>query len=86
MKLSKHACRRIQQRGMDKTVLEIIEAVGFRKYRNKSQQIFLKRRDALEIGSMIRRITDRVEKAAGTQMILDPSGSTLITAYKKESR
>lgn len=83
MKLSKHVCKRIQQRGMNKTVLEIIEAVVLPKYRNKSQQIFLKRRDALEIGSMIRRITDKVEKAAGTQIILDPTGSEVITAYRK---
>ncbi len=83
MKYSKHACKRIQQRGMDKTVLEIILAVGFEKYRNKSQQFFLKRRDAREIGSMFRWYADKVEKAAGIQMILDPSGSTLITAYKK---
>ena len=83
MKLSKHACKRIQQRGMDKIVLEIIEAVVLPKYSNKSQHIFLKRRDALEIGSMIRRCADKVEKAAGTQMILDPSGSEVITVYRK---
>jgi hypothetical protein len=84
MKMSRHAQKRLQQRGLDLTVLQIIEEVILPKYSNNSQQFFLKRRDVLEIGSMIRRIADKFEKSAGTKMIFDSSGSTLITVYRKK--
>lgn len=82
MKISRHAYQRLQQRSLDVRVLRIIEELVLPVYRNQSQQIFLKRKDAIEIAGTIRRLADRVEKAAGTQLILDPYGSTLITIYR----
>ena len=82
MKISRHAYQRLQQRSLDVKVVRIIEELVPPVYRNQSQQIFLKRKDAIEIAGTIRRLADKVEKAAGTQIILDPCGSTLITVYR----
>ena len=86
MRLTRHATKRLQQRGLDLAVLKIVEEVVIPEYCNQSQQLFFTRRKAVEIGSMIRRLADRVEKSAGIKMILDPSGSTLYTAYRLKNK
>ena len=85
MKITKHAAKRVQQRGLDIVVLRIIEELVSSKYNNQSQQIFFKRKDAMELGSFIRKIAERVEKHAGVQLVLDARDSELITAYRRRS-
>ena len=85
MQITKHASKRLQQRGLDITVLRIVEELVLSKYNNQSQQIFFKRKDAIEISSVLRKIAERVEKHAGVQLVLDESGSTLITVYRRRS-
>lgn len=83
MRTSQHAMKRIKQRGLNLQVLRIIEETVLSKYRNQSQQIFFKRKDASVISSEIRRLADKVEKSAGTTMVLDPSGLILVTVHRK---
>jgi hypothetical protein len=45
---------------------------------------YLKRKTAWEIARVLRKTADKVEKHSGTQMIIDSSGSTLITAYRRK--
>ena len=83
MKITKHAYKRIQQRGLDITVLRIVDELVLSRYKNQSQRIFLKRRDAIEISSVLRKTAEKVEKHAGLEIVLDDSGSTCITAYRR---
>ena len=85
MKITKHAYKRIQQRGMDIVALRIVEECGLSKFKNQSQQIILKKKDAVEISSVLRKTAESVEKHAGVQLVLDDSGSTLITVYRRRA-
>lgn len=38
----------------------------------------------MEIASVLRKTAEKIEKHSGTQMIIDRSGSTLITAYRRK--
>jgi hypothetical protein len=84
MRISKHAYKRMSERGLDLAVLTIVEEVILPKYLNQSHQIFLKKKTAWEIARILRKTADKVEKHSGTQMIIDSSGSTLITAYRRK--
>jgi hypothetical protein len=53
------------------------------KYLSQSNHVFLDRKNALYISRILRKTAEKVEKHFGAMMVLDESGSTLITAYRK---
>lgn len=82
MHISKHAYKRMNERGLDWAVLTIMEEVILPKYLKQSHQIIFQRKTVLKIASILRKTADKVEKHSGTKMVLDRSGTTLITAYR----
>ena len=83
MRISKHAYKRINERGLDQVVLTIMEEMITPKYLSQSNHVFLDRKNALYISRILRKTAEKVEKHSGAMMVLDESGSTLITAYRK---
>ncbi|GAB62407.1 MAG: hypothetical protein DWB56_10225 [Candidatus Jettenia sp.] len=82
MKIKNYAYKRIQQRGLDTTVIKIIEETVPIKYIKKSQQGILDRRTTQAYTQILRKIANKIEKFTGTKIILDGSGSMLLTAYR----
>ena len=83
MDISKHAELRIKQRGISKTVLDYVERFLPFKYENQSNKIFLSKKTARAEARRIRKFADTLEKHAGTELLIDPSGSDLITVYRR---
>lgn len=84
MKITRHARKRIYERGFDEVVLTVIEEIVTPRYLKNSNQVLLTKKDALEIARVLRITAERVEKHSGTRMILDSSGSTLLTVYREK--
>ena len=82
MRISKHAYSRISRRGLDKTILTLMEEILTPKYLNKSNHLFLDRKTSLEISRILRRTAEKIEKHSGTRMVMDKESSVLITAYR----
>ena len=83
MKLTKHAQLRIRQRGISQSILDFVEFFLPSIYEKKSNKIFISKKTAREEAAKIRKFADILEKHAGTEFLIDPSGSYLITAYWK---
>ncbi len=83
MKISKHAYSRISRRGLDATILALMEEMLTPRYLKKSNQLFLDRKTSFEISRILRRTADKIEKHSGTRMIMDKEASVLITAYRQ---
>ena len=83
MKISKHANSRINSRGLDTTVLTLMEDILTPRYLNKSNQLFLDRKTSFKISRILRRTAEKIEKHSGTRMIMDKESSVLITAYRQ---
>tara|TARA_Y100001960_G_scaffold312243_1_gene373729 strand:- start:43 stop:297 length:255 start_codon:yes stop_codon:yes gene_type:complete len=83
MKLTKHAQLRIRQRGISRSILDFAEFFLPSIYEKQSNKIFISKKTAREEATKIRKFADILEKHAGTEFLFDPSGSYLITAYRK---
>ncbi len=83
MKLTKHAQLRIRQRGISRNILDFAEFFLPSVYKNQSNKIFISKKTAREEARKIRKFADMLEKHAGTEFLIDPSGSDLITAYRR---
>jgi len=83
MKLTKHAQLRFRQRGINRSILDF--AVFFLPsiYEKQTNKIFITKKTAREEARKIRKFADILEKHAGTEFLLDSSGSVLITAYRR---
>jgi len=83
MKITKHAKLRMNQRGIQQSIIEYAEFFIPSLYENQSNKIFLSKKTVREEIKKIRKFLDMLEKHAGTELLIDPSGSDLITAYRR---
>ena len=83
MKITKHAQLRMNQRGIQQSIIEYAEFFIPSIYENQSNKIFLSKKTVREEIKKIRKFLDMLEKHAGTELLIDPSGSDLITAYRR---
>ncbi len=84
MKISNHAHKRLEARGMDENTMSIVEAFLPEKYKNNSYHLFLNWKTAKKIAKVLRRAADKIEKHSGACLVLDNTSSILITAYRKD--
>jgi len=84
MKLTKHAQERVRQRGLSRSILDFAVFFLPSVYKNQSNKIFISKKTARKEARKIRKFADLIEKHAGTEFLIDPSGSILITAYRKQ--
>ena len=83
MKLTKHARIRMSQRGINPKMVDYVEYFLPSVYENQSNKILISKKTARKEARKIRKFADLIEKHAGTEFLIDPSGSILITAYRK---
>jgi hypothetical protein len=83
MNITKHAKLRMSQRGIQHSIVDFAEFFLPTLYENQSNKIFLSKKTAREEARRIRKFADILEKHAGTELLIDPSGSVLITAYRR---
>ena len=83
MKITKHANLRMRQRGINPGIVDYAEYFLPSAYENQSNKILLSKKTAREEVGKIRKFADLLEKHAGTELIIDPSGSDLITVYRR---
>tara|TARA_Y100000294_G_C8274478_1_gene224199 strand:- start:49 stop:342 length:294 start_codon:yes stop_codon:yes gene_type:complete len=83
MKITKHAKLRMHQRGINPRIADYAEYFLPSLYKNQSNKILLSKKMAREEARRIRKFADILEKHAGTELLIDPSGSDLITAYRR---
>ena len=86
MKISKHAKVRMTQRGISQKFVEFALFFLPSKYENQSNKIFLSSKLAKALAGEFRKWANTLEKHSGTELLLDPMDSSLITAYRKTSR
>ena len=79
MKITKHARLRMDQRGIKKAILDYMEYFLPQKYVNECNKIVLTKKIAKIEAKKIRIFADNLEKHAGTEVLLDKTGSDLIT-------
>jgi hypothetical protein len=73
----------MNQRGIQQSIIEYAEFFIPSLYENQSNKIFLSKKIVREEIKKIRKFLDMLEKHAGTELLIDPSGSDLITAYRR---
>ena len=83
MNITEHAKLRMNQRGIQQSIIEYAEFFIPSLYENQSNKIFLSKKIVREEIKKIRKFLDMLEKHAGTEFLIDPSGSDLITAYRR---
>jgi hypothetical protein len=83
MNITEHAKLRMNQRGIQQSIIEYAEFFIPSLYENQSNKIFLSKKIVREEIKKIRKFLDMLEKHAGTELLIDPSGSDLITAYRR---
>ena len=86
MRITKHAKRRMRQRGIRTDIVDFIEYFVPSNYLQGANKITLSKRKVNEITRDIRKFIDQLEKHSGTELVLDTGGRTLITAYRKHSK
>jgi len=86
MKITKHGKRRMQERGIDLVVVDIVGKSLPIKYRNQSCRIILDHKTINDISRDVRKFLNKIEKHSGMELVLDPTGETLITTYRKMKR
>ena len=84
MKLTKHASMRMRQRGINPKMVDYVEYFLPSVYENQSNKILISKKTARKEARKIRKLADLLEKHAGTELLIDPSGSILITTYRKQ--
>jgi|TARA_B110000881_G_C18223664_1_gene340255 hypothetical protein len=80
---TKHAESRINQRGINAKFIDYAEFFLPSIYERKCTKIFLSRKVARAEAKKIRQFAEALEKHAGTELLIDSTGSSLITAYRK---
>lgn len=81
MKLTKHAEKRIRQRGFSYFSLEIIENFGrYESAPGNATKVFLGKKECQQMISELKRHIQLIERAKGSTIII--SGDTLLTVYK----
>ena len=83
MNITEHAKLRMSQRGIQHSIVDFAEFFLPTVYENQSNKIFISKKTAREEAVKIRKFADILEKHAGTEFLLDSSGSVLITAYRR---
>jgi len=83
MKITKHANLRMRQRGINPGIVDYAEYFLPAYYEKQSCKIMLTKKTAKAEAKRIRRFADTIEKHAGTELLIDSTGSLLITAYRK---
>ena len=83
MKPTKHSELRMRQRGIREEFVKYAEYFLSPVYENQCYKIFLKKKKAIKEAKMLRKMADIVEKHAGTEILVDSTGSSLITAYRR---
>ena len=83
MKITKHAKLRMNQRGIRRSIVDFAEYFLPSTYKNQSNKILLSKKTAREEARRIRKFADLLEKHAGTELIIDPTGTDLITVYRR---
>ena len=83
MKPTKHSELRMRQRGIREEFVKYAEYFFGPVYENQCYKIFLTKKGAVKEAKMLRKMADMVEKHAGTEILVDSTGSHLITAYRR---
>jgi hypothetical protein len=83
MKITKHAKLRMNQRGIRRSIVDFAEYFLPSTYKNQSNKILLSKKTAREEARRIRKFADLLEKHAGTELLIDPTGTDLITVYRR---
>ena len=83
MKPTKHSELRMRQRGIKEEFVKYAEYFLSPVYENQCYKIFLTKKKAIKEAKMLRKMADIVEKHAGTEILVDSTGSSLITAYRR---
>ena len=83
MNKTKHAELRMSQRGINDEFVNYAEYFLAPVYENQCYKICLSKKKAIKEAKKIRKVAEMVEKHAGTVLLIDTTGSTLITTYRK---
>ena len=83
MHQTKHSELRILQRGINAEFIKYAEYFFTPRYENQCYKIYLPKKRANKEAKKLRNMADIVEKHAGTELLIDPTGSFLITAYRR---
>tara|TARA_B100001971_G_C18208780_1_gene549283 strand:+ start:231 stop:485 length:255 start_codon:yes stop_codon:yes gene_type:complete len=83
MNLTKHAKVRMTRRGIHPKFVDYVEFFLPSIYENQSNKILLSKKTAISEAKKIRKFAEIIEKHAGTELLIDPTGASLITAYRK---
>lgn len=83
MKITEHAKARMKQRGIQPSFVDYAEHFLPSVYENQSNKILLSKKTARIEARKLRKLADSLEKHAGTELLIDPSGSNLITVYRR---
>ena len=83
MQTTKHGDLRMRQRGIREEFVKYAEYFLSPVYENQCYKIFLTKKKALQEAKLLRKMADIVEKHAGTEILVDSTGSSLITAYRR---
>ena len=83
MNKTKHAELRMSQRGIDDEFINYAEYFLTPVYENQCYKIYLPKKKAIKEARKIRKIAEMVEKHAGAVLLIDTTGSCLITTYRK---
>ena len=86
MKPTKHSELRMRQRGIKEEFVKYAEYFLSPVYENQCYKIFLTKKKALHEAKLLRKMADIVEKHAGTEILVDSTGSSLITAYRRSKQ
>jgi hypothetical protein len=83
MRPTKHGDLRMRQRGIREEFVKYAEYFFSPVYENQCYKIFLTKKRSIKEAKMLRKMADIVEKHAGTEILVDTTGSFLITAYRR---
>ncbi len=83
MNITKHADLRMHRRGIRQSFVDYAEYFLSSTYENQSNKIFLSKKAAQTEARKLRKFADILEKHAGAELLIDPTGKDLITAYRR---
>ena len=83
MNITEHAKLRMSQRGIQHSIVDFAEFFLPTVYENQSNKILLSKKTAQAEAKRIRKFADLLEKHAGTELLIDPTGTDLITVYRR---
>ena len=86
MNITQHAKCRMTRRGINQKFVDYALFFLPSTYDRQSNKIFLSKKAAKKATKKIRKFADILEKHAGTELLFDPKGKDLITAYRKTVR